>query len=370
MRRLLITTGIFPPDIGGPARFVPQLAAKAASDGWLVDVVTLGECKETCEIDGYTVHKIARFPRVQRVPNLIRTLLPLARTASVIFSNGLYPETSLVAKLTKTPWVSKIVGDPVWERSARGRQPIENFNEFQNRRLRGFQAIERRILTMALATCCKLIVPSDQLRLALSSWGLPPAAVIANGVPIRPLVRQEPTVDVVTVCRLVPWKGLENLIIACASESLSLLIVGDGPQREELQMMIDRLNCNDTIRISGSVNADEVTSVIERARIFCLNSSYEGASFSLLEARERGLACIAGKNSGNDAIINDGMDGLIVDPTSLEELRCGLGQLSSDHGRRIALGDAARAHVQTNNNLRITLNETLDTITQCAKRTH
>lgn len=368
--RLLIATGIFPPDHGGPARFVPELASAAARRGWQVRVLTLADVKQplTGNTDGaYRVLAVPRhWRRHRRVTAVTRYLHKGLKSSDVLFANGLYEEAALATAAARTPWVAKVVGDSVWERARNRGQTNEDIAAFQTVDLSTPLRLQRRILSWSLARANTVVTPSNQLADIAERWGLQQPIVIPNGVPIKPQGAEEPQVDVVSVCRLVPWKGLDVLIHACSEARLSLDIVGDGPLREHLGSLVDSLGAQDVVTFTGGVEPNDVARSLGRARVFALNSSYEGMSFALLEARERGLPCVVGDNPGNRAVIRDGVDGFVVNPQSVAEVKDALIRLVEDPVLAGEMGARAREDVVNRYSIDAATNATLDIIEEVA----
>jgi len=151
------------------------------------------------------------------------------------------------------------------------------------------------------------------------------------------------------------------------AEGLSLLIVGDGPERSVLEELARHLECGDLVTFTGSVDAKDTPSLIESAGIFALNSSYEGMSFALLEARERGLPVVVGRNSGNEAVVRSGVDGLVVDPESVSDVRTALRSLRDNPVTARTLGDKARQDVVDHYSLGATTTATLDLLERVSR---
>lgn len=347
--RLLIATGIYPPDHGGPARFVPALADAAVARGWKVAVITLGDV-ETASIGGsehpYRVLTVPRgWARPKRVSAVIRHLTQGLKGSDVLFANGLYEEVYLATRIVRRPWVAKVVGDPIWERARNSGAVVTSIEDFQEQGLGTTLRLQRAALTRALRAANLVVTPSAQLARILHHWGVPSPRIIHNGVAINAASQSRPEFDVVTVCRLVPWKGVDVLIRACVAEGLSLLIVGDGPQRADLELLASDLHAEGLITFTGSVDPADTPRLIESGRVFALNSSYEGMSFALLEARERAMPVVVGRNAGNESVVRSGVDGLVVDSGSEAEVREALSALMADPTMARDIGRAGRRDV-------------------------
>jgi glycosyltransferase involved in cell wall biosynthesis len=115
--------------------------------------------------------------------------------------------------------------------------------------------------------------------------------------------------DLVTVCRLVPWKGLEELITVVSKLNLSLAIVGEGPLKEDL----NSLSASQSGRITffGNVENIQIAEILNQSKVFILNSSYEATSYALIEAKMCGLPVLARETDGSSILVRDSIDGLI-----------------------------------------------------------
>jgi glycosyltransferase involved in cell wall biosynthesis len=365
--RLVIATGIYPPDHGGPARFVPQLAEAACERGWQVQVVTLSDDPTLVDNVAWKVHRIPRrFPKWRRIPITVRHLAVHLRQADVMFANGLFEEAALAATLARTPWVAKFVGDPVWERHRNQHPNAVDLETFAHERHRWQVRLQRRVLVGSLRRTSVVVTPSDQLARLLVGWGVDNVDMVPNGVPLTPVSDVPPSVDVVTVARLVPWKHIDTLIRACAGAGLSLDVVGDGPQHHELQQLIDALQPTEPIRLRGSLPATEIPGVLDSARVFALLSSYEGMSFALLEAMSRGKPVVVGDNPGNRAVVTNGENGLVVRSDDAEVVQQCLAALIADRDQRRLLGERARHTVEKRFSIDATLGRTLEHLERAA----
>jgi glycosyltransferase involved in cell wall biosynthesis len=168
-----------------------------------------------------------------------------------------------------------------------------------------------------------------------------------HGIPLEACVT-------IYVGRLSPEKGLPGLLrgfalTARSSPDAMLVLVGDGPQRAELEALAGQLQLGpDRIRFIGRVNITEVPFWLRSSDVFALTSPSEGFSCALLEAMSTGLASVVSDIPANRQLVDPGIHGLTVpfgDEASIGEA---LLRLSRDPEVRQCMGQAARQRVVEN----------------------
>ena len=117
--KVLVTVGIFPPDIGGPATFVPKIAKYFQDElKYEIEILTLSDHINLNIKDELSVERINRnLPIIYRWIKTIFTIYKLGKNKDLIFVNGLGTEVTIANFFIKKKVVRKIVGDPVWERA-------------------------------------------------------------------------------------------------------------------------------------------------------------------------------------------------------------------------------------------------------------
>lgn len=152
-----------------------------------------------------------------------------------------------------------------------------------------------------------------------SAIGLSPRHyVVLNGVDVSSTSIQRqprPLTTLITVGRLVPIKGIDIQLHALArllerGRKLRLVVVGDGPQRQPLQALADRLGLTQHVDWLGFRHDPET--YLARAEIFLCTSYNETFSLTLCEAMAHGLVCVAPRVGGPAEIIRHGIDGLLL----------------------------------------------------------
>ncbi|MDD3352547.1 glycosyltransferase family 4 protein [Zoogloea sp.] len=164
---------------------------------------------------------------------------------------------------------------------------------------------------------------------------------------------------VVTVGRLVPRKGFDKTIAAwsgvCAEHpDAHLLIVGDGPQRAELQAMADASGVADRITFAGSVDDATLLAAYRSASLFVMpnrtmpDGDTEGFGLVFLEANACGRAVVGGRAGGAVEAVSDGVSGLLVDGENVDEIGRAIGRILGDDAFRSLLEEGALRHAQAN----------------------
>jgi len=169
--------------------------------------------------------------------------------------------------------------------------------------------------------------------------------------------RERPDVfEITSVGRLVPVKGYPVLLEAVeqlvkSGRRLRLRLGGDGPSRAGLEHEIERRGLREHVRLEGTMNAQAVRELYRESDIFALASFAEGVPVVLMEAMATEVPCVATRITGVPELIRDGIDGLLVTPSSASELADAIGRLMDDPDLRRRLGQAGRLHVIEEYNL-------------------
>ncbi len=155
---------------------------------------------------------------------------------------------------------------------------------------------------------------------------------------------------VVAMGRLVRLKGFDLLIEAfarCAGQhpEWSLVILGEGEERSNLESLIVAMGLHDRVWLAGKV--PHPSQVLGQADLFVLSSRFEGFPNALMEAMACKLAVISTDcPSGPRNIVRDGMDGLLIPTDDVNALAKSMDHLMADPMERQRLGDSATEVVE------------------------
>ncbi len=327
--KILIATGLFPPDIGGPATYSKLLSAELPKRNIETDILTFGEVRELPKL-------IRHFAYLFKV--LIR-----GRGADIIYAQdpvsvGL--PAAMAAMILRKKFLVRIAGDYAWEQGVQRFSVKQTLDEFVNNPPLSFMVallrfIERRVALYAL----RVVVPSYYLKRVVAKWGIPmeKLVVIENAYdgPLPSESKEElrkrlniSKSTILSVGRLVPWKGFMELVrtfpMVLKGGEAELLIAGDGPEREILLSEIKKLGLDGKVRLLGRLPQAVMHNYLRASDVFVLNSSYEGFSHQLLEALAMEVPVVTTDIPGNAEIIKHNDSGILVPLGNKEALSEGI----------------------------------------------
>jgi len=298
MKKLLIATGIYPPEIGGPATYVRELE-EGLKNRFKICVVKFSS--------------VSSFPKVIRhilffVIVLFKSLRHDIILALDPVSVGL--PSMYAAKMLRKPFIVKIVGDYAWEQGVQRYGVTQSLDEFvktqqTNKYIKRFQKIQKRVANEAN----KVLVPSPYLKDVVMQWGIIESkiTIINNAVTIPvnlPIRKKDKNFLVVSAGRRVPWKGFEAIEALRESHPSWQIEIISGRPREE------------------------VLSWMKAADVFVLNSLYEGFPHALVEAMTLGTPIVATNTRANKNIA--GESGLFIEPEDGRALENALSKIEKD----------------------------------------
>jgi len=321
--KILITVGIFPPDIGGPASFVPKIAELYSNSGHDVTVVCLTDRKQTDNLN----FKVVRILRNQNLLiRWIKTVSQIIRqgyNADLFFVNGLPMESYIANIFTRKKLIRKIVGDWAWERGMNKKIVNESFDEFQNNRHNLHLEIAKFSRGWTATKADLIITPSNHLKNVVKGWGVKENSikVIYNGTKLKN--KPDPIVDqpndylkLITVGRLAPWKNIDIIIEALsdykkANQNFIFYIVGSGPEEMKLKKLVNDLDLENFVTFTGQLQKDDLNYYLQKSDIYIQASSYEGLPHVILEAMSHNLSIISTPIGGTNEVIQDGKNGWV-----------------------------------------------------------
>ncbi len=227
-------------------------------------------------------------------------------------------------------------------------------------------AMRYALLRPRLADHASLVLcVSEEIRRAAEVAGMNPKRLRTHYIGVDAERLQRPTAIrppvVLHVARLVEKKGTSILLDAMAAviqqvPDATLVILGDGPLRKDLEKQADELGIRASVDFEGRVTQDEVHRRMAEARVFCLpsvtatNGDREGLPIALLEAMASGMAVVATRHSGIPEAVTSST-GLLVEERDAAALARALQSLLADDKAAQELGDNASERVRSTFNV-------------------
>ncbi len=168
----------------------------------------------------------------------------------------------------------------------------------------------------------------------------------------RPVSRQalhlhEDKKYLVSVGRLVKRKGFEYLIqsLCHMGNDVEALIIGDGREKDRLIELAAGLNVQSRVHFVGQVSEEKKFQYLANADIYVLSSLHEGFGIVLQEAMQVGLPIIATNNGGQVDLIEDGVNGILVNSRDAGALAGAVGSLLHSENLREKMSAENRSRI-------------------------
>jgi glycosyltransferase involved in cell wall biosynthesis len=355
--RVLIVSGIWPPDVGGPASHCPEFGRFLLARGHEVRAVT-GAGPEGAEPSGFPLTAWRRDrPRLVRMATGALTVAAAARRPDVVYSSGLYYKSVVAATLNRVPLVVKLTTDPAFDRSRSLRLFSGDIAAFQAPHpgavIRYLKLVRRAMLSRA----AQVVIPSRYLAEIALGWGLPAdrVSVVPNPAPSvgRIASRQELRrrlglngATFVFAGRLVPAKQLPLAVAALRHVAgARLVVIGDGPERQRLNEVIRQAGLDGRVVMTGALPRSEAIEWLGAADAALLSSAWENFPHAAVEALAAGTPVVATAVGGVPEVIESGVNGILVPPGDERALAEAMRSVTTDSELSARLRDGVAATI-------------------------
>lgn len=318
MKKILIATPLYPPEIGGPATYAKFLEDNLPKQEFILDVLPFSEVRRL----PYIIRHIIYFFKV----------LKQGKTADIIYALdplGVGVPSGLAAKFLRKRFFMRIAGDRAWETAVQKFGVMDSLDDFSqsNAYSSAVQSLKSwQIFGARMAE--KIIVPSEYLKKIVLNWGIPKEKVDVIYNAFEPIFRSEGKTDIrkelslegtvlLSAGRLVSWKGFEMLIqmmprLLDQIPDAVLYIAGDGPEKDMLFNLSYELRQKGKVVFLGALPKETLIRYIRASDVFLLNTFYEGFSHQLLEVMSLGTPIVTSDSGGNPEMMEDGKEGFLV----------------------------------------------------------
>jgi glycosyltransferase involved in cell wall biosynthesis len=355
--KVLVVSGIWPPDVGGPASHAPDVARWLHERGHAVEVVTTASTEPTLE--PYRVWWASRAtPKGLLHVRTAALIRARAARADVVYTTGMFGRSAAGSLAARRPCVVKLTADPAFERARRRGIVGGRVEEFQS----GGGGLQSRALRLArdveLARAAHVFCPSAWLAELAVSWGVPAerVSVLPNPspapheLPARDELQRRLGVNGATLAfagRLTAQKSLSVAVEAVAqADGVELLVAGEGPDREPLERLAGELGIGDRVRFLGPQPRERVLELFRAADAAILSSSWENFPHTVVEALTVGTPVLSTRAGGVAEVVEHERNGLLVEQGDAVALGAEIRRFFGDAELRERLRAAAAPSVE------------------------
>ncbi len=316
--KILVISPLYPPDIGGPATISYELGRRMRD----VKVLSFG--------DGEGM--------VPRKPVLFRELMLFIKILSLDFDVAYCLDpiaigipSAIACILKRKPFVIKFAGDRAWETDrSRGKTNL-SLDEYLEKK----KNLLRRLQSLSLSLATEIQVASNYFKNVLMKYyGVKEEKIhiIPNAIYDVPVSGSKKYWKeklgigekkvVLSVARLVPWKGLLELASATPKDA-TLMIIGSGQLKEKLSKF-------ENVVLLGALSNQEVREYMKTCDVFALYSDFESFGIVVAEAMREGAAVIVSDIPALRELIENGKNGIVVPANNPKLLSIAIKKVLSD----------------------------------------
>ncbi len=361
--RILMINYEFPPLGGGGGVASYQIAQALAAREHEIDVLTTAwqdlPGEET--VDGLTIFRVPVLGRGDLATASIVSMLSflpsgVARGLRTLrkkrydivnthFAIPSGPTGVALSRIFRTPQVLTIIGGDIYD-------PTKRWSPSNNVLLR---AVVRRVLNssaqiIAISQDIKDRAQRDlrcQTKIEVIHYGLMPPQFEPKsrqelGIPLNEVV-------LISVGRLIKRKALGDVLLALSrlqERRFRLLIVGEGPEEENLRDLAQRLGISSRVDFMGAIWGARKFQYLAAADMFVLPSIHEGFGLVFLEAMYCGLPVITSSSGGQTDFLQEGKTGFLIPVGDAQGLAEAILRVANDEGLRRQMSDFNKEYVK------------------------
>ncbi len=330
---------------GGAERVVSLLANKMAEQGHQVEII----CLKFKDIYYQTDSRVRVTLAMQQTKNRLTELFWLRKYVKqqkpdvvIPFTEGVYCFTILSLLGTGIPIIASERLDPAAMSPTRKilkrlLLPYADWLVVQTQGIKEYfpKKIQKKTSIIYNPVVTEVFKSPDGLQVQGANAA---SSVQSSNTPMEGR-SQERFNRIISVGRLYPQKNQEMMIRAFAKvadkfPNWQLVIYGEGPLRESLELIVESLEMQDRVLLPG--RTEHVIEELRKSKMFCMSSDYEGMSNSMIEAICVGLPIVTTDVSGVKELVEDGWNGYVVPRGSVDAMRTAFSKLLMDESLRQA----------------------------------
>ncbi len=320
---ILITTGIYPPAIGGPATYTHELVSLLRQRGHKVRVVAYADKSAHGDDEVRFVSRGANV--LQRYRKATAAIRSWTNWADIVYAHDLVSiglPSALAIRNTKAKLVVRLGGDFLWEKAFNAGWtdvPLEKYHA-QPKSLK--EKIYLAVYRYVLRRCSHVIFSTKwQQKMYEKPFGesIARSSVVENAFPAVLKRTNLGNSELLFAGRFIRLKNISALIRAVASvEGAQLRLSGDGPEKNTLRRLIVELDLHDRVHIEPKMSHAELFTYIENAHAVVVPSVSDISPNLAYEAIARGVPVLLPQSCGYKDKLSEQV--LFVDTTDQESL--------------------------------------------------
>ncbi len=331
--KIIITTPLFPPEIGTPAKYIYTLAKKL-SQKHEITILTYSNNYES--IDGVKIYAIPKNKNLfLRLFLYTKKLIKLSKNTDIIYSQRAVASglpSVIAGKITKTPVIVNYIESEAWERL----QKVERHTPIHQSSFRNMQKIPGSVWHIwhiehfVLKHAQKIIVDSNFLINELSekydinkknillSYNAPKDEIKL------PFSINEEKYKIFINTELTEWNDVQTALRSIAMlikkyPNIKLIISGSGIEKNNILKTIKELSLNEHVNLLGEISTAEKIYHIKSSSLFLSTSRYEEHTNSFYEAFREKKVVVATNIPAHREIIKDNYNGFLIPPGNAEK---------------------------------------------------
>lgn len=308
--KIVIASGIFVPELGGPATYAPKLAQEFLALGHQVKVLSYSD-QSHYDIDRNFSYPVVRIKRSNKILNYIKYFLALvknAKDADVIYafdhlSAGL--PAALFCQLFSKKLYIRVGGDFIWERYLENNGEALTLREFYDKGV--YKSDSRfKIIKYVFSKATGIIFTTKfQRDIFEKYYNLDSKNLFIINNPIdksQAVFREDISKDIIFAGRFINKNNILNLIKAfknLVDDSYNLILIGEGPLQKQMEYVIAKSNLSN-VKIFPKLSREELKQKIANAYMLVWPSLTDISPNSMLEALSIGVPIVSSREIGFD----------------------------------------------------------------------
>ncbi len=357
MARIVLATGVYPPDIGGPSTYVKKLAVLLKEAGHAVTIVHFAATTREYDDAGIRVYAVGRDQNVAgRYFGFFKRLWTLSGEIDLLYAFDIV-SVGIPAALVRffkprLTLVARLGGDFLWEKAFNNGWTTAALSTYFSESKNGYERLMMFLNRTILRQADGLIFSTAwQKELYEKTFGAVPgvSTVIENAVPRSTAAMADSApkeyLDVVFAGRFIKLKNLSLLIAAVAEvPGARLTLIGTGPDEERLKNEVRTRGLENRVTWVATLPHDELQERVRAAGVVVVPSISEISPNVVFEAISQGVPVLVTRETG----INEELKKVLMtfDPFNKEELRAALMRLTDPEAYR-QYRDAVRGITQS-----------------------